>query len=596
MELTKNEFDILTYLLEKRHVDQKDISKNLDLTVEAVNDCITSLKEKGFIDDGHRITSDGSAVLKQYQVKRAIIMAAGFGSRMVPVTLTTPKPLVKVNGIRIIDRLIDALLEKGIAEIIVVRGYLKHKFDELKDRYPMIKFVDNDLYNEANNIYSIYLVKDRLENAYIFEGDLVLYNPDIISKYHYSSDFLAFPVEESDDWCFETKNNIITDFVRGGRNCYQEVGISYWNNTDGKLLNNDIEEVLKSPGGKELLWENVPLVKKRNNYRVQIKECRKEDIIEIDTFNELCALDKSYKNYQLPNINIEKTIIKNICRTLKCQEDEISNIEFMKIGLTNTSFKFTVNGRNYVYRSPGVNTKKYINRKSEVFSTKIAKELGLDDTVIHLDESGWKLSRFIENSKHIDPYDPEDQKKAMKLIHILHDKKIKSDYDFDYMKEADRFVGYLNEDKEFDFSSYEETHEKIREINKWLEEKQYSKVLCHNDFWFWNILKNNDGNLVLIDWEYSGNSYPASDVVYYTSSLNYNNDDFLELAELYEGHKLNAEEKKYYNSVMALVMWYWFVWALFKEMNGKIIEDKQMWYEKVISALNALKGYSDERI
>ena len=122
MELTKNEFDILTYLLEKRHVDQKDISKNLDLTVEAVNDCITSLKEKGFIDDGHRITSDGSAVLKQYQVKRAIIMAAGFGSRMVPVTLTTPKPLVKVNGIRIIDRLIDALLEKGIAEIIVVRG------------------------------------------------------------------------------------------------------------------------------------------------------------------------------------------------------------------------------------------------------------------------------------------------------------------------------------------------------------------------------------------------------------------------------------------------------------------------------------------
>ena len=589
MSISKNEFMILNYLTKNDYSNQRDIADELSISLGTANKTLKDLKEKELLNDDLNISSKGFESLEPYKVKRAIIMAAGFGSRMVPVTLTTPKPLVKVNGKRIVDSLIDALLENGVDDITIVRGYLKHKFNELKIKYPMIKFVDNDLYNEANNIYSIYLVKDNLENAYIFEGDLVLYNPEPIEKYHYTSDFLAFPVKESDDWCFETKNNIITNFVRGGKDTYQEVGISYWNSNDGRLLRKDIEEVLNSPGGKELLWENVPLVKRNKNYHVQIKECRKEDIIEIDTFSELCALDPSYKNYRTPNINIEKTVIKNICNTLKCEESEISNIEFMKIGLTNVSFKFSVNGINYVYRRPGDNTKKFINRKSEVFSEKIAKKLGLDNTVIHIDETGWKISKYLENSTHIDPYNKDDQKRSMEMIHKLHDAKIVSEYDFDYIKEADRFVKMFMDEDSFDFSPYEELHERARMLDNQLKTKGYEKVLCHNDFWFWNILKDNDGNLTLIDWEYSGNAYPASDVVYYTSSLNFTNKDYIELAELYEGHALSKEERYYYNSVMVVVMWYWFVWALFKETNGKTIEDKQIWYDKVISALKALE-------
>ena len=62
------------------------------------------------------------------QVKRAIIMAAGIGKRMQPVTLATPKPLVKVNGIRMIDTVIQGLHNNGIHEIYVVVGYLKEQF------------------------------------------------------------------------------------------------------------------------------------------------------------------------------------------------------------------------------------------------------------------------------------------------------------------------------------------------------------------------------------------------------------------------------------------------------------------------------------
>ena len=88
------------------------------------------------------------SALEPYRAKRAIFIAAGFGSRMVPITFNTPKPLVRVHGQRIIDGLIDACLEAGINEIYIVRGYLAEQFDQLLYKYPMIRFLENPVYNE----------------------------------------------------------------------------------------------------------------------------------------------------------------------------------------------------------------------------------------------------------------------------------------------------------------------------------------------------------------------------------------------------------------------------------------------------------------
>lgn len=227
-----------------------------------------------------------------FEAKRAIFMAAGLGSRMNPVTLNTPKPLVKVNGIRIMDTLIDALLSKRIDDITIVRGYLGNKFNELLEKYPMIKFIDNDKYDTTNNIYSIYLARHLLEDAYILEADLLLSNKDIITKYHNSSDFLAFKIDYTDDWCFDTKDNIITGLHKGGTNTYQEIGISYWTKEDGSKLSKHIEEAYKKDSS--IFWESVPINLYPNEYNISIKQCNKEDIVEIDTFEELCKVDESY--------------------------------------------------------------------------------------------------------------------------------------------------------------------------------------------------------------------------------------------------------------------------------------------------------------
>ena len=292
--LSRKQFDILTFLEgTTQKVNQRDIAKETGMSVGSVSRTLSSLTELGYIN-GYNVTEAGFAVLEPYRVKRAIFIAAGFGSRLVPITFYTPKPLVRVHGKRIIDTLIDACLEAGINEIYIVRGYLSEQFDQLLYKYPMIKFLENPVYNEANNISSALIARYMLSNAYVFEADLLISNPKIIKKYHYTSDFLAIKKDRTNDWCFEVKNGIIVEQKVGGLDCWQMVGISYWNEADGHKLSQDIADVYATPGGKERYWEQVPLTYRKGNYAVEVMECFEEDIVEIDTFRELKAIDKTY--------------------------------------------------------------------------------------------------------------------------------------------------------------------------------------------------------------------------------------------------------------------------------------------------------------
>jgi len=254
---------------------------------------VKELVSQGLICD-KKISSAGRTALEPYRVQRAILMAAGFGSRMVPITLNTPKPLVRVKGTRIIDTLIDALLAADITEIYVVRGYLAEQFDQLLYKYPMIKFVENPMYNEANNIVSVMCCGPLIRNSYIMEADLFIRNPELIQKYQYSSNYLAIPVERTDDYCLHTENGIIKETALGGINCHQTVGISYWTDSDGARLVDHIKDVYHSPGGKEQFWGSVPLRYHKKEYVVGIRECTADDVIEIDSFKELKALDPVY--------------------------------------------------------------------------------------------------------------------------------------------------------------------------------------------------------------------------------------------------------------------------------------------------------------
>ena len=203
---------------------------------------------------------------------------------------------MRVKGERIIDSLLDAISEAGIQEVIIVRGYLSEQFDQLLYKYPHIKFLENPIYNESNNISSLLVARYFLRNAYICEADLLIQNKSVIKKYQYASNFLGFPVKRTDDWCFSLRDDgSISGLKIGGTDCYQVYGISYWSAEDGAKLADHIKSVYDQPGGKERLWDMVPFEYHVDDYRVWVRQCRMEDIAEIDTFNELKAIDPIYR-------------------------------------------------------------------------------------------------------------------------------------------------------------------------------------------------------------------------------------------------------------------------------------------------------------
>ncbi len=292
--LTKKQFDILVYLSENGSGQtQRSIAAGTKLSVGTVNKTMAELTAAGLAEE-NTITEQGLAALEPYRVRRAVFIAAGFGSRLAPITFNTPKPLVRVKGQRIIDSLLDAVLAAGIEEIYVVRGYLWEQFDQLLYKYPMIQFIQNPLYNEANNISSVYCAREVIRQAYVLEADLLLYNPALIKKYQYSSNYLGVPVEKTEDWCFETENGRITRLQIGGTDCFHMFGISYWTQEDGEKLSRDVVSVYHAPGGRERYWDQVALEYYRAHYEISVRECTFQDIIEIDTFNELKQLDPTY--------------------------------------------------------------------------------------------------------------------------------------------------------------------------------------------------------------------------------------------------------------------------------------------------------------
>ena len=234
-----------------------------------------------------------------HTIKRAIIMAAGFGSRMQPVTLTTPKPLVQINGVRMIDTVISGLHHNNIYEIYIVAGYLKEQFYELESQYPGVKIIDNPYYDTCNNISSLYVARQHLNDVIILDGDQIIYNDDILHpEFERSGYNCVWTDSETDEWLLTVENEIVTSCSRtGGSHGWQLYSISRWTAEDGEKLKAHLELEFEQKQNRQIYWDDVAMFCYPEKYQLGIRPMNKNDIIELDNLSELIALDASYKKY-----------------------------------------------------------------------------------------------------------------------------------------------------------------------------------------------------------------------------------------------------------------------------------------------------------
>lgn len=286
--LTKEQFDIIMQLEQNRDAG---LPKN-EIDQSMLNPLTAARWVSLHDDDTIMITEKGLDVLEMYRVKRAVFIVAGMGTRLYPLTKDRPKSLVEVNGKSMIEDMLETVHNIGIREVVIVRGYLKEKFDFLLEKYPHIIFIDNDKYEEYNNIYSAYLAKDYLENTYIFDGDILLTNKNIIQKYQYHCNYAGIFKKETDDWCLELEGGRVASMKLGGENCYLMYGVSYWDEKAGKQLKQDIIKEIQSDSAKQRYWDEIPTNLYNQNYNVYVRSCEVGDIVEIDTIDDFHAAEE----------------------------------------------------------------------------------------------------------------------------------------------------------------------------------------------------------------------------------------------------------------------------------------------------------------
>lgn len=224
-------------------------------------------------------------------------MAAGIGKRMQPLTFETPKPLVKVNGVRMIDTVVDGLRENGICEIYVVVGHLKEQFFEW-GKEKGVQIIENPYYDTCNNISSLYVAREHLGDCIILDGDQIIYNPAILDPRFTLSGYNAVWCEgETNEWLMDVEDGVVKSCSRtGGSHGWQLYSISRWTAEDGERLRRHLEYEFDR-GNRQIYWDDVAMFCHFEDYRLGIREMKSFDIIEIDGLDELVAIDHSYQSY-----------------------------------------------------------------------------------------------------------------------------------------------------------------------------------------------------------------------------------------------------------------------------------------------------------
>ena len=299
-KLNKGQFELLNYLMMHTPKDKPGVEVRTDWFVQnqiSIDELYSLVNKKMIEVHGNEIelTKKGAQALEPYKVKRAVIMAASFDANLIPITVNTPKAMMKVNGKRIIERTFEILQKAEIEEIFVITGYSHDVFDIIKPKYPNATFIPIERYSEASTVAAVMPIKEFIKNAYVIDGGVIINNPDIIRKYEYGTSYMGRFVETTKNWCYDVERDIVRGIRIGGDKAFEITGISYWSEEDGRNLSACLTKANNMADGRKADWEEIPLTVFKDDFTVYIRPCEISDTTEISSITDLVKIDASYK-------------------------------------------------------------------------------------------------------------------------------------------------------------------------------------------------------------------------------------------------------------------------------------------------------------
>lgn len=569
-DLTCNQFSVLQSLAQKPLASQRSIAEHTGLSVRTVNTAVRQLIGRGDLEKagsaGLQVTEQGNAALEPYRVDNAIILAAGLSTRFAPISYEKPKGLLRVRDEVLIERQIRQLKEAGIDDITVVVGYKKEHFFYLEELFG-VDIVVNEHYATRNNHSSLMVVLDRLKRTYICSSDNYFVESPFESHVYGAYYATQYAQDVTDEWCVHlgSRGRIVGATI-GGRDSQIMLGHAFFDEPFSRHMSKIIHGEWDLPVTKDKLWENLFIDHIDELYMVA-RPYSAEMVHEFDALDDLREFDPHFIE------NVDLLAFDNIARALGCKKTDICDVYPLKQGLTNLSCHVRVGDAEYVYRHPGVGTESLVDRRAEFAGLNIARDLGLDNTFITGDpETGWKLSRFIPNSRPLDPHDGIQARRAMQMARALHESDAMLEREFDFYAESMRYERLLRDRYgTIDVPGYNEMAARVRCLHEFVEGDDSHTCLCHNDFFSLNFLIGADNEISLIDWEYAGMSDYASDFGTYTVCCELSVEEAQETLAYYFDREPTFEELRHNFAYVALAGWCWYVWSLMKEAEGDIV-------------------------
>lgn len=571
-----NEFHILCECKRYHLSSQRELSSKLGLSLGAVNNGVRELRSQGYLDGSLCPTELGCLSLESYRVKHAVILAAGLSTRFAPLSFEKPKALFKVRGEVLIERLIRQLRSAGIEDIRVVVGHMKEQFYYLEDAFG-VRLIENPDYLKRNNHASLRIaLKDIDDGVYVCSSDQY-YADSPFSGYEQNTFFSAVDYcADSDDHPVRlgSHNRIIGYESNVNKGIWYLLGPAFLTSETVQRYKRILEHEYRLPGTAGKLWEQIA-VEHCKELTLYARKLAGGSVHEFDYLDDLCAFDTDFIE------NVDSRILDNICSTLSCARGDITHVEPLKAGLTNLSVLFDCNGSRYVYRHPGAGTEEIVNREAETLALKIAAELGLDTSFIYEDPvAGWKISRFIPDCVDFDYRNVRHVSSALAIAKRLHESKASMPYSFDFYDEACKIVGLLKAEGWHMPEGFDTASNSISALVAPMREGAGRPVLCHNDFYGPNLLVHDD-EICLIDWEYAAMGDYGCDIGnFIAQGSGYSVQETLDVLPLYFGRPATDSEVFHCIACVAVVGWYWYVWAIYKECKGSPVgEWLRIWYD-----------------